>query len=82
MAIKNVTNKKILSNADFAIKKPPQKCEGLCDPDRIRTCDPQLRRLLLYPAELLDPVDLRFTMSDFIFTIYYRNNDFINRLQK
>ena len=24
------------------------------DPDRIRTCDPQLRRLLLYPAELLD----------------------------
>ena len=21
-------------------------------PDRIRTCDPQLRRLLLYPAEL------------------------------
>jgi hypothetical protein len=27
-----------------------------CDPDRIRTCDPQLRRLLLYPAELLDPL--------------------------
>ena len=26
----------------------------LFDPDRIRTCDPQLRRLLLYPAELLD----------------------------
>ena len=25
-----------------------------CDPDRIRTCDPQLRRLLLYPAELPD----------------------------
>ena len=24
------------------------------DPDRIRTCDPQLRRLLLYPAELPD----------------------------
>ena len=23
-----------------------------CTPDRIRTCDPQLRRLLLYPAEL------------------------------
>ena len=26
----------------------------VCDPDRIRTCDPQLRRLLLYPAELPD----------------------------
>jgi hypothetical protein len=25
-----------------------------CDPDRIRTCDPQLRRLLLYPTELPD----------------------------
>ncbi len=24
------------------------------DPGRIRTCDPQLRRLLLYPTELLD----------------------------
>jgi hypothetical protein len=24
------------------------------DRDRIRTCDPQLRRLLLYPAELRD----------------------------
>ncbi len=26
----------------------------LCDPVGIRTQDPQLRRLLLYPAELLD----------------------------
>ena len=26
----------------------------LGDPNRIRTCDPQLRRLLLYPAELPD----------------------------
>jgi hypothetical protein len=24
------------------------------DPDRSRTCDPQLRRLLLYPTELPD----------------------------
>lgn len=24
----------------------------LGDPDRIRTCDPQIRNLLLYPAEL------------------------------
>ncbi len=22
------------------------------DPDRIRTCDPQIRNLMLYPAEL------------------------------
>jgi hypothetical protein len=28
----------------------------ISDPDRIRTCDPQLRRLLLYPTELLDPL--------------------------
>ena len=27
----------------------------LCDPVGIRTRDPQLRRLLLYPAELPDP---------------------------
>ncbi len=27
---------------------------NVCDPGRIRTCDPQLRRLLLYPAELRD----------------------------
>ena len=32
---------------------------SLGDPDRIRTCDPQLRRLLLYPAELPDQ-SLRF----------------------
>lgn len=25
------------------------------DPDRIRTCDPRLRRPLLYPTELRDP---------------------------
>ena len=24
----------------------------VCDPDRIRTCDPQIRNLLLYPTEL------------------------------
>ena len=32
----------------------------LCDPVGIRTRDPQLRRLLLYPAELPDP---RFRQS-------------------
>jgi hypothetical protein len=40
------------------IKKPLQIIElqgFVCcvgDPDRIRTCDPQIRNLLLYPAEL------------------------------
>ena len=24
------------------------------DPDRVRTCDPQIRNLMLYPAELRD----------------------------
>ena len=31
----------------------------LCDPVGIRTRDPQLRRLLLYPAELPDLVGMR-----------------------
>ena len=31
------------------------KLSLLCDPVGIRTRDPQLRRLLLYPAELPDP---------------------------
>ncbi len=30
-----------------------------CDPGGIRTHDPQLRRLLLYPAELPDPLFFR-----------------------
>ncbi len=30
------------------------RCSFLCDPGAIRTHDPQLRRLLLYPAELPD----------------------------
>ena len=37
----------------FNTKKACRKT-SLSDPDRTRTCDPQLRRLLLYPAELLD----------------------------
>ena len=35
----------------FAIKKP-RWLDVVCDSARIRTWDPQLRRLLLYPAEL------------------------------
>ena len=37
------------------VKKKPLKVnavKGSCDPDWIRTNDPQLRRLVLYPAEL------------------------------
>ena len=33
---------------------PQTKCFWFCDPEGIRTPDPQLRRLLLYPAELPD----------------------------
>jgi hypothetical protein len=28
--------------------------ESIGDPDRIRTCDPQIRNLVLYPTELRD----------------------------
>ncbi len=46
----------------------------ICDPARIRTWDPQLRRLLLYPAELLDQI-----------TVYYFQNlintEIIKRVQ-
>ena len=40
------------------IKKAALKKNGFCDPGRTRTCDPQLRRLLLYPAELRDHLSL------------------------
>ena len=39
------------------------RCSGLCDeiaygvPDRNRTCNPQLRRLVLYPVELRAPLN-------------------------
>ena len=36
------------------LKKNGTKLLGCCDPGGIRTHDPQLRRLLLYPAELPD----------------------------
>ncbi len=38
-------------------KKPIRLTDRLRDPDGIRTHDPQLRRLLLYPAELRDQHD-------------------------
>lgn len=50
----------LVSKTNFIIpqenKKPHNdyRCKALANvPGRIRTCDPQLRRLLLYPAELL-----------------------------
>ena len=39
----------------------------ICDPDAIRTHDPQLRRLLLYPAELPDPA---FAVAKVLLFIY------------
>ncbi len=40
---------------NFQSLKKTYETASFCDPDRIRTCDPQLRRLLLYPTELPDP---------------------------
>ena len=46
----------VLIPADFRIKKISASLGDFSygDPGRIRTCDPQLRRLLLYPTELRD----------------------------
>ena len=43
-------------NGNYVKKTQPFQAEffDLCDPVGIRTQDPQLRRLLLYPAELPD----------------------------
>ena len=38
-------------------KSPSQVTDYHCDPDGARTHDPQLRRLLLYPTELLDLIE-------------------------
>ena len=35
------------------------RLDGFGDPGRIRTCDPQIRNLVLYPAELRDRMPLR-----------------------
>ena len=50
----------------------------LSTPDRIRTCDPQLRRLLLYPAELPGHViksGIKFKIV--YWSVIYRNRKFI-----
>ncbi len=53
-------------------KKKPQLCirvkasKNLRDPGAIRTLDPQLRRLLLYPAELPDLVFYRCKIMVFL----------------
>ena len=40
-----------------------------CDPDRARTCDRQIRNLLLYPTELRDPTGCKSNISDAGFQI-------------
>ena len=47
----------------------------LSDPGGIRTHDPQLRRLLLYPAELLDQLSMSETCS--IVISWRKGNDFL-----
>ena len=52
-----------------------------CDPGGIRTHDPQLRRLLLYPAELLDPKNLlQKVMQRYGYFLNYANFWSINFL--
>ncbi len=41
-----------------------------CDPVGIRTRDPQLRRLLLYPAELPDLVGMRLSHERRLFGVF------------
>jgi hypothetical protein len=41
-----------LSKSNKAVKIKALQMKCFCDPDWIRTNDPQLRRLMLYPAEL------------------------------
>ena len=40
-----------------------QVIEKIGDPDRTRTCNHQLRRLVLYPVELRGPTRERFTQA-------------------
>ena len=42
----------LLANHLIQKKEPISRLLGICDSGGIRTHDPQLRRLLLYPAEL------------------------------
>ncbi len=42
----------LLFTVSWIIANHQARVAGKCDSGRIRTCDPQLRRLLLYPAEL------------------------------
>ena len=51
--IKDTTGNTIRQVATFRIYRKTARGPYQRAPDRTRTCDPQLRRLLLYPAELL-----------------------------
>ena len=53
-----------------------QRASYRCDPEGIRTPDPQLRRLLLYPAELPDLV------HDFLVKNLGKGNTFLYFTQK
>gem|GEM_PF-6153272 len=57
-------------------KSPQTKGFYRCDPEGIRTPDPQLRRLLLYPAELPDLV------HDFLVKNLGKGNTFLYFTQK
>ena len=54
-----------LSELEFHI---PKIEAVICDPDWIRTNDPQLRRLMLYPTELPDPLFFGCKYSGIVFT--------------
>ena len=51
-----------ISNQDITPKAATIAAFVFCDPDWIRTNDPQLRRLMLYPTELPDQSRWRNTM--------------------
>ena len=67
-------------------QKKPHKCAALvfllCDSVGIRTQDPQLRRLLLYPTELPNPIE---ECKDSTFFYFFKDlaiNSIINTMEK
>ena len=56
------------------IKKPPLNRVVSGDPGGIRTHDPQLRRLLLYPTELLDQICSRKIKTNLFAGSYFFKN--------
>ena len=69
-----------LSELEFHIRKIEAV---ICDPDWIRTNDPQLRRLMLYPTELPDPLFFGCKYSGIVLTcqvLLKRNTTVVERL--